>query len=69
MKKNIGRIDSFIRIALAVLIFYFIDSWSGAMQLAFGVIAAALIFTALNRVCLLYVPFGISTAKKPKQTP
>ena len=67
MKKNIGTTDSLIRIAIAALIFYFIDSWDSRLQLFAGIFAAALVFTALNRVSLLYFPFKISTKKnKPE---
>ena len=69
MEKNVGKTDSAIRIALAVLIFYFIDSWISAAQLIFGLVGAALVFTALNRFSLLYVPFKINTKKKPEQSP
>lgn len=64
MKKNIGKTDSIIRIILAVIILYFIGNLEGTMQIIVAVIAAALVFTALNGLCLFYKPFGCSTRKK-----
>lgn len=64
MKKNVGRADAIIRIIIAVALLYFMDNLDSSLQLALGIIAAALIFTALNGFCLLYVPFKISTRKK-----
>jgi hypothetical protein len=63
MKKNIGKIDSAIRIVLAIILLYFMEDQSQDIQLLFAVVAAALIFTALNGFCLLYKPFGLSTRK------
>jgi hypothetical protein len=64
MKKNVGLIDSIIRIVLANIILYFLYNQSNTVQIIMAVIAAALIFTALNGLCLLYIPFGCSTKKK-----
>jgi hypothetical protein len=64
MKKNIGKTDSVIRIIIAVTILFFIDGLGFYMQILLAIIAAALIFTAFNGVCLLYKPFGFSTRNK-----
>lgn len=64
MKKNVGRTDSIVRIIAAVILLYFMDGQSQGIQIAFAIIAAALIFTALNGFCVLYRPFGFSTRKK-----
>lgn len=64
MKKNVGRADSIIRIILAVVILYFMDKLNGTVQIVMVIVAAALVFTALNGLCLFYKPFGFSTRKK-----
>lgn len=64
MGKNVGRTDSIIRIILAVVILYFIDGLSGNIQILLAIVAAALVFTALNGYCILYRIFGFTTRKK-----
>ncbi len=60
MKKNIGITDKVIRIILGVLV--------GVLGIIFhtwwGLVGVVLIGTALINWCPLYLPFGISTAKK-----
>ena len=60
MKKNIGRVDSIIRILLGITIIIggiYFKSWWGL----FGLIP---IVTGVTGWCPLYVPFKISTTKK-----
>ena len=59
MKKNIGSVDKVIRVivGLAIILWGIFDkSW-------LGLIGLVPLFTALSGVCLLYLPFGISTKK------
>ncbi|WP_350028978.1 YgaP family membrane protein [Flavobacterium terrisoli] len=64
MKKNIGRTDSIIRIILGIIMIYLSNTQTVMVQILITAIAVALIFTALNGRCLLYVPFGFNTRKK-----
>ncbi len=60
MKKNIGSVDKIFRIIIGIAIILLgiiFQSW-------WGLIGIIPLFTALSGVCLLYLPFGISTLKK-----
>ena len=64
MKKNMGATDITIRKILgiaALIIAVFVTS--GVMDIVLYVFAAIMIITALTGVCLLYIPFNISTRK------
>ncbi len=62
MKTNVGSLDRTARIIIGLAIlgagFYF-QNW-------FGLIGIIPIGTALIGWCPAYLPFGISTCKKPK---
>ena len=62
MKTNVGSLDRTARILIGLLIlaagFYF-QNW-------FGLIGLIPLGTALMGWCPAYLPFGISTCKKPK---
>jgi hypothetical protein len=66
MKKNIGIIDKFIRVLLAVIVaaLYFTHVISGTLALILLVIAGIFIVTSLVGFCPIYWPFKISTNKK-----
>jgi hypothetical protein len=68
MKKNMGSIDKFIRILVAVVIIvlYFTDQISGTTAVIGLILAAVFILTSFISFCPLYLPFGISTRKKEK---
>ncbi len=63
MKKNVGKIDMIIRIALGLIIgavgFYFKSWWGLAGIIPF--------LTAFAGFCPAYLPFGINTLKKETQ--
>ena len=64
MKKNVGKIDKSVRLLLGITIVvlgYLNNSWWGAI----GIIP---IFTALIGWCPLYVPMGLSTIFKTKES-
>ncbi|RZJ35670.1 MAG: DUF2892 domain-containing protein [Flavobacterium sp.] len=63
MKKNIGITDRIIRLVVAFTIFNFIETWQGNVQLAFGLLAGNLVFTALNQCSIVYLLFKVSTRK------
>jgi len=62
MKKNIGNVDSVLRIFFGIVIGalgVFYESW-------WGLLAIIPFATALVSTCPIYMPFGISTRKKNK---
>ena len=66
MKKNMGTTDRIIRILLAITIIalYYTSVISGTLAIVLLVVAAMFILTSFVRFCPLYLPFGISTARK-----
>ena len=66
MKKNMGTIDRIVRLALVVLVavLYFTGVINGTLAIILGILALIFLVTSLFGVCLLYMPFGISTKKK-----
>ena len=63
MKNNVGRTDRTIRIVIGVLILaigLFAESW-------WGLIGLIPVVTGMIGWCPLYVPFGISSARKDVQ--
>lgn len=62
MRKNVGRVDSIIRIILGLVIIIlgiYYKSW-------WGVIGLIPLITGIIGWCPLYVPFKISTLKTKK---
>ena len=63
MKPNVGKIDSVVRVVVALVIFgaglYFKSYW--------GLIGFVLLATAYFRRCPSYVPFKISTVEGEKK--
>ena len=68
MKKNMGIADRLIRVLVAVIIgvLYFMQLINGITAIILLAIAGILLLTSLISTCPLYLPFGISTAKKTK---
>ena len=66
MKKNMGRLDRIIRVAIAVLVavLYFTNVISGTWAIILGILALVFLLTSLVGTCPLYMPFGISTRKE-----
>lgn len=66
MKKNIGTLDSIIRLVLVVIIgiLYLTDVIAGTTAIILGIIALIFLVTALISWCPLWWIFGISTRKK-----
>ena len=63
LKKNVGSMDSTIRIALAVVVavLYFAGFISGTVAIILGILAVIFIVTSFVKFCPLYWPFGLST--------
>ncbi len=62
MKKNVGKLDSIIRIIVALIIFaagFYFKSWWGLL----GLIP---LLTGITGYCALYSLFGIKTCKLDK---
>lgn len=66
MKKNIGTIDSLIRILIAafILILYTCNFISGILGIVLLIFGGILVLTSLSNFCPLYIAFGISTSNK-----
>jgi hypothetical protein len=66
MKKNMGTIDKVVRILIAVVfgVLYFTNVISGVLGIILLILAVIFVLTSLISFCPLYLPFGISTAKK-----
>jgi hypothetical protein len=69
MIKNMGKTDKVVRIAAALVlgILVITGALKGAVAVILGIIAVVLIVTSYIGTCPLYLPFGISTIKKPKE--
>ena len=66
MRKNMGKVDRWVRFILAVVIavLYFTGTISGAAAIILGIVAIAFFATSLAGSCPAYLPMGISTKKK-----
>ena len=66
MKKNMGSIDKVVRLTLVavVAVLYFTHMIGGLAAIILGIFAIVFLLTSLGSFCPLYLPFGISTAKK-----
>ena len=58
-----GGLDKIIRLLLAglIIVLYFMDVLNGVAGIVFLVIAGIFILTSITGVCLLYLPFGLTT--------
>lgn len=68
MKKNMGSTDKIIRILIAAVIvaLYFTNQITGIAAIILLIFAGIFILTSFMSFCPLYLPFGITTAKKQK---
>jgi ABC-type antimicrobial peptide transport system permease subunit len=66
MKKNMGVIDRAIRtmIAAVLVILFMTNVITGTLAIILLAFAVIFLLTSLIGTCPLYLPFGISTAKK-----
>ncbi len=66
MKKNMGTTDRIIRIvaAITIIALYYTSVISGTLAIVLLVVSGIFILTNFVRFCPLYLPFGISTARK-----
>ena len=66
MKKNMGSIDKFVRVLVAVVIgiLYFTDQITGTAAIILGILAVIFLLTSAIGVCPLYLPLKLSTIKK-----
>jgi hypothetical protein len=66
MKKNVGKIDTWIRIlvALVILVLYYKDIISGTVAIVLLVLGIVLLLTSLLGFCPLYTIFKINTGKR-----
>jgi hypothetical protein len=68
MKTNMGTVDRVLRILVAIVIaiLYFTQQISGTAAIILLILAGIFIVTSFMSFCPLYLPFGLSTAKKEK---
>lgn len=68
MKKNMGSADKIIRILVALIVaaLYFTGKIPGTLGIILIALAVIFVITSLVSFCPLYLPFGISTIRKPK---
>jgi hypothetical protein len=66
MKKNMGTIDKVIRVlvAIVILVLYFTHVITGTLAVVLLILAGVFVVTSLLGFCPLYLPVGLSTAKK-----
>lgn len=71
LKKNMGSFDRTLRVAVAagILLLIFLDVVSGTLAIVLGVLAVVFVLTSLIGSCPLYLPFGLSTRGRQKQSP
>ena len=67
MKGNMGILDRIIRVALVavVAVLYFTGQLSLVASIILGALAVIFLLTSVVGVCPLYLPFRISTKRKP----
>jgi hypothetical protein len=65
--KNMGLVDRLLRAALAVAVAVLILTGvlGGAAAIVLGIVGGVLLLTAIVGVCPLYMPFRISTLRRP----
>ena len=68
MTKNMGSVDRFVRIAIAVAIaaLYFGGIINGWVAIVLGIVAIAFLVTGFISTCPMYMPFSFSTRKSKK---
>lgn len=66
MKKNMGRADQIIRVAIALGIIGLMIAGviKGTVLIVLGILAVIFLLTSLVSFCPLYLPFGLSTRRK-----
>jgi len=67
MIRNMGVLDRTIRIlaALVIATLLLAGRLTGALAVVLGIVAAAFLVTSLVGWCPAYLPFGLSTRKRP----
>jgi Protein of unknown function (DUF2892) len=67
MKGNMGILDRIIRVALVavVAVLYFTGQLSLVASIILGALAVIFLLTSIIGVCPLYLPFGLSTKRRP----
>lgn len=67
MKKNMGTADRTVRVLIAVAIgaLWLTGVISGTVGTILAVLAIVFLLTSAMATCPLYMPFGLSTRKKP----
>ena len=69
MNSNMGKVDRIIRIIIGIILLFSASYIAFVLNIIWlsvllGIIGAVMVITSLTGVCLLYVPFNISTKEK-----
>ena len=66
MKKNMGSLDSMIRIIVAAVIamLFYLQVLTGTWSIVLGAFAIIMVITSLVGICPLYMLFGTSTKRE-----
>lgn len=67
LTQNMGAVDRIVRVlvGIAIGVLYFTGVISGTVAIVLGIVAAVFIVTSAVGSCPGYLPFGLSTRKRP----
>lgn len=66
LRRNVGGIDRVLRVTLGAILFFgglLLLSGKARIGVAIGVVGVLGLLSGIIRFCVLYIPFGISTAR------
>lgn len=69
LRRNVGGIDRVLRVTFGAVLFFgglLLQSGRTTVGVAIAVVGLLGLLTGIIRFCVLYIPFGISTAR-PEQ--
>lgn len=66
MKKNIGFVDTLLRVIFSLMVFMLavFGMITGITAIVLCLLGAIFLVTSMAGTCVVYLPFGISTRKK-----
>lgn len=69
MKKNVGKLDTLLRLFLgfALIVAYLIHFTEGVVGIVLALLGLVLILTGTIGFCPLYLPFNINTKSKEEK--
>lgn len=69
MKKNMGRVDTWIRIliALVIIVLFYLNKLSSPWDIILLIVGIVMLLTSLLGYCPIYTPLKIDTRKKEEK--